>query len=110
MKKMWLILLQLTLSAVAAYGGYLWGWHEGQSYHAVISGLSEANANLSAARSLRASDPDLALELLESNLSWVDTSLQFEALDLPKDQRGNYDIVMERLESYKRAYSTHSSR
>lgn len=101
------ILCGLAYAAVAlgaAYCAYVWGWHDGTRYHTVESGLSEANVSLSAARSLRARDPQLALELLEANITWVDASLQFEGRSLPEEQRGDYEIVMRRLESYKQAY------
>lgn len=107
------ILTALTYAAVAlttAYGAYVWGWHQGMRYHSVEAGLSEAKVSLSAAQSLRARDPQLALELLEANISWMDTSLHFEAESLPEDQRGNYDIVMRRLQSYKQAYAHPGSR
>lgn len=107
------LLTGLTCSAVllaTAYGAYLLGWYRGMSYHALEAGLSEAKVSLSAAQSLRARDPELALELLEANIAWMDTSLQFEGRALTEEQRGNYDIVMRRLESYKAAYSDRGTR
>lgn len=107
------ILTALAFAAVAltfAYGAYLWGWYEGSSHYAVESGLSDAKISLSAAQSLRARDPQLALELLEANIAWMDTSLTFEGETLRDEQRGDYDIVMQRLERYKTAYAMIGSR
>lgn len=110
MRKILIAATYVGLALATTYGTYLWGWYAGVSYHAVEAGLSEAKVSLSAAQSLRARDPELALELLEANISWMDASLQFESQRLPEDQRGNYDIVMRRLQSYKQAYAAHGSR
>lgn len=104
MKNMTIGLTLVSLMAAIACGGYLWGYHEGVNDHAVISGMSEANWSLAAARSLRYDEPRLALELLESNLLWVDSALRLDPESVPENERGNYLLVLDRLERYRAAY------
>ncbi len=91
----------LALAAATAWGGYSVGWYRGLTYHSVVSGMSEARWSMSAARSIRQSDPELALELLDANISWMNLSLRRNAALVPPEQRGNYDIVIRRLQEYQ---------
>lgn len=109
MKRVLAGLAYAALALSASGAAYLWGYHRGMSYHAVLSGMSEAKWSLSAAQSLRARDPRLALELLEANISWMDVSLEFEDEDVPAAERGNYDIVKRRLDDYRRRYGAPGS-
>lgn len=95
----------LTLAAVAAWGGYVVGWYRGLTYHSVVASMSEAKWSMSVARSIRNSEPELALELLEANINWTDMSLRNGAQDVPKDERGNYEIVMRRLREYRQEFA-----
>ena len=99
----------LVLTLTAIYGAYVVGWYQGLSYHAVLSGMSEAKWSLSAARSLRNQDPTLALELLEANISWADVNLRDSVNDVPLGQEGNYLIVLRDLQKYHELYGATGS-
>ncbi len=100
MKRILAVLVFLAVFPSAAYGGYLWGWYRGFEYHSVVSGMSEAKVSLNAARSIRQADPQLALELLDANISWMTASLNDTSLDVPEAERLNYELVLERLRHY----------
>jgi hypothetical protein len=95
----------LTITA-SSYAGYIWGWYDGFTYQSIIAGLAETKVSVSAAKSLRLEDPELALELLESNISWMDMSLTDAADSVPPEEKGNFDIVMRHLAEYRAAYGT----
>ncbi len=105
MRKLMIGLAFAALLVATASGSYIWGWYAGLNHHAVLSGMSEAKWSLAAAKSLRMRDPALALELLESNISWLDASLNLEPADVPASERANYRLVLQRLEEYKQAYA-----
>jgi hypothetical protein len=88
----------------SSYAGYIWGWYDGFTYQSIIAGLSEAKVSVSVAKSLRLEDPELALELLESNISWMDRALADTADVVPADQQGNFDIVMRYMADYRATY------
>lgn len=98
----------LALVAATSYGSYVWGWYHGQEYHSVVAGMSEATVALSAARSLRQSDPELALELLEADITWMNTALRDHRLEIPAHIRGNLELVLKRLRSYEDDYAASS--
>ncbi len=104
MKRALAVIAFIAISCSAAYGGYVWGWYRGFEYHSVVSGMSEAKVSLSAARSIRQADPQLALELLDANISWMSVSLSDTALDVPEAERANYEMVLERLRHYRAEY------
>lgn len=110
MKRLLAICAYVALTVVAAYGSYVWGWYRGLTYHAVMSGMSEAKWSLSAARSIRKADPALALELLEANISWADYSLRESLPDVPLGHEGNYLIVLRNLSDYREQYGAAGSR
>lgn len=99
----------VAFTLLAVYGAYVIGWYRGLTYHAVISGMSEAKWSLSAARSLRQADPALALELLDANISWADVSLRDSVQDVPLGHEGNYLIVLRSLEEYQQLYGATGS-
>jgi hypothetical protein len=105
MKRLSATVALVALLAATGYGSYLWGWYSGHEYHSVVAGISEAKSSLSAAQSLRQSDPELALELLEASISWMDTTLRDERLVIPAEQRGDFDLVLARLQRYHNDYS-----
>ena len=105
MKRLSATLVLVALAAGTTYGAYVWGWYRGHEYHSVIAGMSEATVALSAARSLRQSDPELALELLEADISWVSTVLRDNRLEIPAHVRGNFELVLQRLRSYQIEYA-----
>ena len=105
MKRIGATLVLLALVAATSYGSYVWGWYRGQEYHSVVAGMSEATVALSAARSLRQSDPALALELLEADIAWMSTALRDPRLEIPAHVRGNLELVLKRLRSYQADYS-----
>lgn len=104
MKRIAFALIYVALLGATAFTCYTWGWYSGLSYHSVVSGMSEAKWSLSAARSLRQSDPALALELLEANISWADMALGDVIAEVPDEQRPNYALVMRHLKDYKDRY------
>lgn len=104
MKRILGVVTCIAILLGAAYGGYVWGWYRGAEYYAVVSGMSEAKVSLNAARSIRQADPQLALELLDANISWMSASLSDTSLDVPEAERGNYEIVLERLRHYRAEY------
>jgi hypothetical protein len=105
MKRASAIVVLLALVAGSSYGTYIFGWYQGHEYHSVVAGMSEASAALSAARSLRQADPALALELLEANISWLDSALRDDHLEIPVTERGNFELVLQRLRSYHDQYA-----
>ena len=104
MQRILAVVICLAIFSGATYSGYIWGWYRGFEYHSVVSGLSEAKVSLDAARSIRQADPQLALELLDANISWMSASLSDTSLDVPEAERGNYDMVLERLRHYRDRY------
>lgn len=66
--------------------------------------MSEAKVSLDAARSIRQADPQLALELLDANISWMSASLSDTSLEVPEAERANYEMVLERLRHYRAQY------
>lgn len=90
-----------ALLVAVAYGTYVFGWYQGLTYHSVVAGLSEAKVTVAAAQSLRQAEPQLALELLETNIHWMDRALTASADDVPANEQGNFDIVMRRLREYE---------
>ena len=100
MKRLAAITVVVALVLASSYSTYVLGWYRGHEYQAVVSGMSEAKVALSAARSLRQSDPELALELLEANISWMNAMLHDQQLRIPNDQRGNFQLVLDSLHSY----------
>ena len=105
MKRLSATLVLLALVTASSYSTYIWGWYQGHEYHSVVAGMSEASAALSAARSLRQSDPELALELLEANISWLDSALRDDHLEIPAHERGNFELVLQRLRTYHDQYA-----
>ena len=105
MKRIGATLVLLALVAASSYGSYVWGWYQGQEYHSVVAGMSEATVALSAARSLRQSDPELALELLEADITWMNAALRDRRLEVPEHVRGNFELVLERLRDYQDDYA-----
>jgi len=105
MKRLSATLVLVALAACTTYGAYVWGWYRGHEYHSVVAGMSEATVALSAARSLRQSDPELALELLEADIAWVSTALRDNRLEIPARVRGNFELVLQRLRSYQNEYA-----
>jgi len=101
MKRLSATLVLLALVAATSYGSYLWGWYRGHEYHSVVAGMSEATVALAAARSLRQSDPALALELLEADITWMNAALTDDRLEVPARERANLDLVLKRLRSYQ---------
>lgn len=101
LKKLSIVLACAALVACVAWGAYVLGWYRGMGHHAVVASMSEARWSLAAAESLRKRHPELALELLEAELVWIETSLRLEPRDVPDQQRGNYEIVLRRLEQYR---------
>lgn len=110
MKRLLGVCAYLAVTVTVAYGAYVFGWYRGLTYHAVISGMSEAKWSLSAARSIRQADPALALELLDANISWADISLRDGIKDVPLGHEGNYLIVLRSLADYRRAYGQPGAR
>lgn len=108
MKRLSTILVLIALVAATSYGSYAWGWYRGHEYHAVIAGMSEATVALSAARSLRQSDPALALELLEADIMWLSVTLRDDRLAIPAHARGNLELVLARLRSYQDEYASNT--
>lgn len=107
MKKRFLLFAAwAALTAAACWGTYVWGWYDGLSYHAVVSSMSEAKWSMSAAQSIRQADPELALELLDANIGWTAFALTESADEVPREQRGNYEIVMKRLREYRARFGT----
>jgi hypothetical protein len=105
MKRLSLVFAMLTLVVGTAYGAYLLGWYRGNEYQVVTAGISEAKAALSAAKSLRQSDPDLALELLDANISWVSATLRDDRLEISAEQRADFEMVLTRLQAYHDDYA-----
>ena len=105
MKRLPHVLALLALVASTAYGAYLLGWYRGHEYQVVTAGISEAKAALSAAKSLRQSDPELALELLEANISWVSATLRDDHLEIPDEQRADFEMVLTRPQAYHDDYA-----
>lgn len=95
-----------ALLVAVAYGSYVWGWYQGLTYHSVVAGLSEAKVTMAAAQSLHQEEPQLALELLESNIRWMDIALTASVHDVPASEQGNFDIVMRRLREYENDHGT----
>ena len=106
MKRAFAVLVVLALLVGSSYTTYVWGWYRGMEYHSVIAGMSEAKVALSAARSLRQSDPELALELLEANISWMNAALHDSRITIPESERANFEIVLASLRDYYDRYST----
>ncbi len=104
MKRTLAVLALIALISGVAYGSYVWGWYRGTEYHSVVSGMSEAKVSLDAARSIRQADPQLALELLDANISWMSASLSDTSLEVPEAERANYEMVLERLRHYRAQY------
>lgn len=100
MKRLAALTVLVALVLASSYSAYVLGWYRGHEYQSVVSGMSEAKVALSAARSLRQSDPDLALELLEANISWMNAMLHDRQLRIPADQRGNFELVLDSLHNY----------
>jgi len=109
MKRIVRACLFAALLIATSYGSYVWGWYQGLNYDAVVSGMSEAKWSLSAARSIRQSDPQLALELLDANISWADVNLRDSAADVPAAHEGNYAIVLKALQEYRDQYAAAGS-
>ncbi|NKB86786.1 MAG: hypothetical protein GKS06_01000 [Acidobacteria bacterium] len=105
MKRLTVVFALLATVAGTAYGSYVWGWYTGHEYQVVVAAMSEAKAALSAAKSLRQSDPELALELLDANISWVTTTLDDARLQIPDDRRADYEMVLARLQDYHDDYA-----
>jgi len=105
MKRLYATLVLVAVVAATSYGSYIWGWYSGHEYHSVVAGMSQATAALSAARSLRQSDPELALELLEADIAWMSARLRDDRLEIPSVERGNLELVLERLRSYHDDYA-----
>jgi len=110
MKRLFAILVLVALFGATSYGAYVWGWYRGHEYHSVVAGMSEATVALSAARSLRQSDPQLALELLEADITWMNATLRDDRLEIPADARANFDLVLARLRSYQNDYAAPAGR
>lgn len=106
MKRAVFAIAYAALLIAVAYGTYVWGWYQGLTYHSVVAGLSEAKVSVAAAQSLRQAEPQLALELLETNIHWMDHALTASAGDVPPSEQGNFDIVMRRLREYESAHGT----
>ena len=106
MKRLLFALMYALTIIASSYGGYIWGWYEGFTYQSILAGLAETKVSVSAAKSLRLEDPELALELLESNITWMDMSLNDVADRVPAEEQGNFDIVMRHLAEYRAAYGT----
>jgi len=101
MKKLSATLLLIAVLAATSYGAYVWGWYRGHEYHSVVAGISEATVALSAARSLRQSDPELALELLEADIIWMSAALTDDRLEIPAHAQGNHELVLQQLRRYQ---------
>ncbi len=110
MKRLSATLVLLALVAATTYGSYVWGWYHGHEYQSVVAGMSEATVALSAARSLRQSDPALALELLEADITWMSATLTDARLEIPASERANLELVLKRLRSYQNDYATTAGR
>lgn len=108
MKRFAATLVLLALVAATSYGSYVWGWYRGHEYQSVVAGMSEATVALSAARSLRQSDPALALELLEADIAWMNTALRDQRLEIPAHIRGNLELVLTRLRTYQNDYAANA--
>ncbi len=109
MKRLLLTTALVAVTAAACYGTYVVGWYQGLEYHSVVAGMSETRLTLSAARSLRQSDPDLALELLEENIAWMNQLLRDDELRIPEHERDNLRLVLENLDRYTAEYAADSS-
>jgi len=108
MKRFAALTVLVALVLASSYSAYVLGWYRGHEYQAVLSGMSEAKVALSAARSLRQSDPELALELLEANISWMNAMLHDQQLRIPENERGNFQLVLDGLHSYYDEFATTS--
>lgn len=104
MKRLLFALVYALTIVASSYAGYIWGWYDGFTYQSILAGLAETKVSVSAAKSLRLQDPALALELLESNISWMDRALTDVADVVPPEEQGNFDIVMRHLAEYRAAY------
>jgi hypothetical protein len=100
MKRLFLTTAIVAVTAAACYGTYVVGWYHGLEYHSVVAGMSETRLSLSAARSLRQADPDLALELLDENISWMNQLLRDDKLEIPEQERANLRLVLDNLDRY----------
>jgi hypothetical protein len=70
--------------------------------------MAAATVAISAARSLRQSNPELALELLEADITWMDVTLRDDHLEIPAHARANFELVLKRLQSYHNDYVANS--
>ena len=104
MKRLLFALVYALTIIGSSYGGYIWGWYDGFMYQSIVAGLAETKVSVSAAKSLRLQDPELALELLESNITWMNMSLTDAADQVPPEEQGNFEIVMRYLADYRAAY------
>ncbi len=108
MKRLSATLVLVALVAATTYGAYVWGWYRGHEYHSVVAGMSAATVALSAARSLRQSDPELALELLEADITWMNATLTDDWLEVPDHLRANFELVLKRLRNYQNDYAANA--
>jgi hypothetical protein len=109
MKRLLFTAVLVAVTAAAGCGIYVVGWYQGLEYHSVVAGMSETRLSLSAARSLRQSDPELALELLEENIAWMNQLLRDDALQIPEHERGNLKLVLANLDRYHAEFAADNS-
>ncbi len=105
MKRLSAILVLATMVAATSYGTYVWGWYSGHEYQSAVAGMSSAAVSISAARSLRQSNPELALQLLETDMAWMNATLSNHRLTIPAHERVNLENVLSRLQSYQDDYA-----